>query len=89
MSHKAYGTCVYVVQSGEDSLVVSKARVAPIKPLTMPKMELMAAVLAHCLVQSFCEAYQCELSFDCVMMWLDSQIVLLWWQNKGNQPAYN
>ena len=50
-STKAYGAVVYICQNQETSLVMSKSRVAPIKTITLPKLELMAAVMATRLVQ--------------------------------------
>ena len=44
---KAYGAAVYIQQDNQPaSLVISKSRAAPLKQLTLPKLELMAAVLA-------------------------------------------
>jgi hypothetical protein len=54
-SGSGYGSCVYVrAQMPDDnfqtSLVMSKARVAPVKALTMPQLELMAALLCARLI---------------------------------------
>jgi len=45
-STKAYGAIVYLCNNHDISFVLSKGRVAPIKALTLPKLELMAAVTA-------------------------------------------
>ena len=54
---------------------MSKSRAAPLKPITLPKLELMAAVLAARL-SNFVRK---SLSIDCTLyLWSDSQIVLYW-----------
>lgn len=50
-SEKAYGTCAYLVNSYKDGaikckLIAAKARVAPLKRLSIPRLELMGAVIA-------------------------------------------
>ena len=50
-STKAYGAVVYICKNNQISLVMSKSRVAPIKSITLPKLELMAAVVATRLAQ--------------------------------------
>jgi len=44
-SIEAYGACVYIVCNGRSQLLWSKSRVAPLKTLTVPKLELCGAVL--------------------------------------------
>jgi len=54
---------------------MSKTRAAPLKAITLPKLELMAAVLAARLS----EFVSTSLCIDCVLyLWSDSQIVLYW-----------
>jgi len=45
-SMKAYGAMVYISYHDQITLVMSKSRVAPTKTITLPKLELMAAVMA-------------------------------------------
>ena len=45
-STKAYGTVIYLLSNNDISFAMSKSRVAPIKALTLPRLELMAAVTA-------------------------------------------
>jgi len=45
-SPKAYGAVAYIQCGNYSSLVMSKSRVAPIKQHSLPRLELMAAVVA-------------------------------------------
>ena len=75
-SLKAYGAAAYLQQNNQPaSFVMSKSRAAPLKPITLPKLELMAAVLAARL-SNFVRT---SLSVNCtIYLWSDSQIVLYW-----------
>ena len=75
-SLKAYGAVAYIQQDqGLPSFIMSKSRAAPLKQLTLPRLELKAAVLAVKLSSSV----KTSLSHDCtVQLWSDSQIVLHW-----------
>ena len=87
-SLKAYGAVAYIQQDqGSPSLVMSKSRAAPLKQLTLPRLELKAAVLAAKL-SSFVKT---SLNLDCaVQLWSDSQIVLHWIaSHKQLQPFVN
>ena len=78
-SPKAYGAAAYFQQGSISSLTMSKSRAAPLKTLSMPKLELMAAVLAARL----CVFITTSLNINCsVQLWTDSQIVLYWITSK-------
>jgi len=56
-SNEAFGACAYVRWRTESNeydtrFIAAKSRVAPLKPLTIPRLELQAAVLATRLYQS-------------------------------------
>ncbi|GFV07234.1 uncharacterized protein TNCV_1312321 [Trichonephila clavipes] len=57
-------------------LITSKSRVAPIKSLTIPRLELCAAVLLAKLVKRVVAALQLETAE--LYLWSDSMIVLAW-----------
>ncbi|CAB3242550.1 unnamed protein product [Arctia plantaginis] len=80
-SERAYGACIYVrsvnVQgSSRVHLLVSKNRVAPIKPTTIPKLELCGALLGARLCTEVLKAL--TLPINTCRFWCDSTIVLSW-----------
>ena len=97
----AYGAVCYFTFSGENSnstndnqsrgvskFVIAKAKIAPIKPLTIPKLELTSVVLAARLVRYVVDAYEQELRFKGINIWIDSQIVLCWLKYKKSDVLY-
>ncbi|KRY67843.1 hypothetical protein T4A_13413 [Trichinella pseudospiralis] len=80
-SGKAYGTVVYLRLSHRDGrvetrLVAAKSRVAPIKCLSLPRLELMAALLcARLLVYVRREL---AMKVERCVHWSDSTITLCW-----------
>ena len=84
-SLKAYGTVAYI--QGLPSLAMSKSRAALLKQLTLPRLELKAAVLAA-MLGSFIKT---SLSLDCAaQLQSDSQIVFHWISShKPLQPFVN
>ena len=74
-SMKAYGAVAYFKQDQQTSLVMSKTKVTPLKTISLPRLELMAAVLASRL----CKFIISSIKYKCtVHLWSDSQIVLHW-----------
>ena len=72
-SMKAYGAVVYISQV---TLVMSKSCVAPTKTITLPKLELMAAVMATRLANFItCSLYNYHLSTT-THLWTVRQIVI-------------
>lgn len=75
-STKAYGAVAYLCQDSCTSFIIAKTRVTPLKQLTLPKLELMAATSAaqiYTVIKSTIEH-----KINSVYMWSDSQIVLHW-----------
>lgn len=66
MSIMTDGACSFLVCNGELSLVMPKARVAPVKPLTVPRMEVTAVLLAASLIIFIQKAYEYEMRFDSI-----------------------
>jgi Pao retrotransposon peptidase/Family of unknown function (DUF5641)/Protein of unknown function (DUF1759)/Integrase zinc binding domain len=79
-SGDAYSTVVYLRIEFENhvevAFVASKARVAPLKTLTIPKMELMAAVAGSRLANTIRQ--QISLNIEREFYWSDSRTVLCW-----------
>ncbi|XP_025997293.2 uncharacterized protein LOC113005679 [Solenopsis invicta] len=81
-SQKAYAAAVYIrlaSLSGERSsmLFLSKSKVAPIKPWSVPRLELAAAVLLSRLVEFTLESLRFPATTPCYC-WTDSTVVLAW-----------
>ncbi|XP_071153450.1 uncharacterized protein [Mytilus edulis] len=73
-SPKAYGATAYLNNGTETTLVMAKSRVAPVKNLTLPQLELMAAVIGTRLASHVKSTFECKNVF----FWSDSCIVLHW-----------
>ena len=83
----AYLCAVYDDGTRTVRFVVGKARVSPIKPLTIPKLELQAALTAARIKRQLCS----ELTFDIatVYMWSDSATVIQWIRSSHKrQPVF-
>ena len=70
----------------ELAFVLGKARVAPMKVMTIPKLELHAALLAARLKQDICRAL--TLQVNKVFVWTDSTTVLQWLNSTSKQPIF-
>ncbi len=80
-STKAYGAVVYLRAVYKDStsscnIVVARSRVAPVKPVTVPRLELTAAVLLARLLTSVIS--DLSIPIENCYAWTDSSIVLSW-----------
>ncbi|GFX40500.1 integrase catalytic domain-containing protein [Trichonephila clavipes] len=78
---RAYAAVVYIKcfnESGQSQtrLLCSKSRVAPLKTLTIPRLELSAALLLSRLVKKVVPILQ--LPIHKIWMWTDSTIALAW-----------
>ena len=76
-SNKAYGCVAYVVSPNSSSIVSAKARVAPLKNLTVPRLELTAALLSARLAKFVIDTYS-QLHFRQIYLWIDSRVTLSW-----------
>ncbi|XP_036345845.1 uncharacterized protein LOC118755102 [Rhagoletis pomonella] len=85
-SLEAYGACVYARSTKDNNvqlqLLCSKARVAPLKTLTVPKLELSAAALLAQLVGQIAKMKVFDCRFYC---WSNSSIVLSWLQEESSK----
>ncbi|XP_072375597.1 uncharacterized protein, partial [Diabrotica undecimpunctata] len=80
-SERAYGACIYVrsiTRTNQVSvrLLCAKSKVSPLKTITIPKLELCAAVVLSklCTIKDALN----NTTFERVTLWTDSTIVLGW-----------
>ena len=77
----AYLVCGYPDDSITSRLVASKCRVAPVKSVTIPRLELMGAVLSSRLAQTLLKV----LKVNRVFFWTDSENVWYWVHNQSKE----
>ena len=82
-SQDALGACAYTRQRKDDNtyavkFIAAKSRVSPLKQLTIPRVELQAAVLASRLAKSIQE--ESRIQFKDVKFFTDIPITLAWIQ---------
>ena len=98
-SERAYGACLYIRSTDKNNktsceLLCSTSKVAPLKQLTIPRLELCAATLLSKLYKKATHAL--NLTIDESYLWTDSSIVLTWIQGSptkwktfvGNRVAF-
>ena len=73
-SQRAYGASAYICKGTHSTIVMAKNRVAPLKDITLPKLELMTAVIGTRIATQLIR----NLEINRVIFWSDSQIVLHW-----------
>ena len=81
-SPRGYGACVYLVAEKEDgsvvpSLVIAKAKLAPLRTVTLPRLELLACLLSARLLTFVHDALRLEKSLR-YYCWSDSMVALSW-----------
>ncbi|XP_022807808.1 uncharacterized protein LOC111344814 [Stylophora pistillata] len=89
-SPKAYGAAVYIKcldETGHASthLVMSKSRVAPAKAVSLPRLELLAAVVNARLLKFVVESLTLTLKVEQVVCWTDSMVTLQWIRGSSSQ----
>ncbi|KAJ0175222.1 hypothetical protein K1T71_009363 [Dendrolimus kikuchii] len=82
-SSRGYAAVVYLrtkdaVGASKVSLVIAKSKVAPLKTVTIPRLELMAAHLLAKLVNYVKSVLQPRLVIDQTLLFTDSSVVLAW-----------
>ncbi|XP_074629594.1 uncharacterized protein LOC141887235 [Acropora palmata] len=86
-SQEAFGACAYIRQKTEQNtyevtFVAAKSRVAPLKQLTIPRLELQAAVLASRLAKSILD--ESRIQFESVKFLTDSIITVCLVEGRGD-----
>lgn len=80
-SQCAYGACIYLKSTNGNGdstikLLCAKSKVSPVKPTTIPRLELCAALLAAKLCKSVVDSLRCRPGR--LVHWCDSSVVLSW-----------
>lgn len=80
-SKLAYGTAIYLRVKREScievNLITSKSRVAPVKEITLPRLELLGALLSARLTNKLKPIFDQKVT-STVYYWTDSKITLYW-----------
>nr|CAI5843366.1 unnamed protein product [Callosobruchus analis] len=87
-SQVAYGTCIYIRTTDESDntaclLLCAKSRVAPLKSISIPRLELCAALLSSRLVAKIIRGL--KINPNAVFLWTDSSIVLAWLNRESSE----
>ena len=89
-SSAAIATTIYIRSSSAEEITnryaVSKARVAPIKTTTIPKLELEAAAMGAELA-SFVRS-KITVQFDKIQFWIESMATLGWIKSVKHQKVF-
>nr|CAH7736507.1 unnamed protein product [Callosobruchus chinensis] len=85
-SIQAYGGCVYIKSVNSSicsvELLCAKSKVAPLKTLKTPRLELCAALTLARLISKVLES--ADVKFERIVCWSDSTIVLGWLKTPPN-----
>ena len=91
-SLKGYCATVYFVYETKEGvfsqLVCSKTRVAPLKALSIPRLELMSARILATLMKTVSSALSSYCSIEERYLWLDSKTALFWINNRNEWKQF-
>ncbi|GFU19650.1 integrase catalytic domain-containing protein [Nephila pilipes] len=86
-SKRAYGACLYarhtVNNFTEVNLICSRSKLAPVKKITLPRLELLAALLGTRLLQYFYR--ETNMHSHTAVLWSDSTVALSWIKGDPNR----
>jgi hypothetical protein len=86
-SETAYSAVLYIRTISNEKItseiLCTKTRVAPLKKVTIPRLELCAAQLLTNLTKIAIDSL--NIKFDSVILWSDSEIVLTWLKTPSHQ----
>lgn len=77
-SQQAYGAVVYIKTHSDVHFVIAKSRVAQIKPMTIPRLELKAALLLAYIMKKVLDLLETKGIKPSFVAWSDSKVVLSW-----------
>ena len=91
-SNNAYCAVVYFVCHTQDGtharLLTSRSRVAPLKALTIPRLELMSARILAQLMSTVKKALEAQVTLSGTRYFLDSKTAICWIQNRGEWKQF-
>ena len=86
-SPKSYGAVSYIMKKGENpKILMAKARVAPLKPKTLPQLELTAVLIASKLAKYINDTLEIQITETHI--WSDSEIAIQWILNGKSKIVY-
>lgn len=85
-SSDAYGAVAYTVNSDNSQIIMSKARVSPIKGKTIPQLELTAILIGCRLANYLLSNLQCQVTNTYV--WTDNLPCITWIKNNKSNIVY-
>ncbi|XP_024891843.1 uncharacterized protein LOC112467443, partial [Temnothorax curvispinosus] len=81
-SEQGYGAVVYIRLVTENGvtirMLIAKSKVAPLKAITLPRLELSAAVLLSDLLEYVEKILRPKIAVDDTYAWSDSEVTLAW-----------
>ncbi|XP_066261326.1 uncharacterized protein [Euwallacea similis] len=87
-SERAFGACIYLRSTDKEQkhtvrLLCAKSRVAPLKKMSIPRLELSASLLLSQLVSKTTQALKTKIEDQ--YFWSDSMIALAWIKGQSNR----
>ncbi|GFT01863.1 integrase catalytic domain-containing protein [Nephila pilipes] len=83
-SERAYSSVLYIATSQSNvHIVCSRNTLAPIKKVTLPRLEFLAALMGTRLLKYFCE--DVDIQPSAATLWTDSKITLSWIRSDPNK----
>ena len=91
-SKKAFCSVIYlfmkIASSYHCKLVTSKLRVVPLKEMSVPRLELIAALVLARLLNNVKHSLESQILFESIYCWSDSTIGLSWLKNDRNYKQF-
>ena len=86
-STKAYGCVAYLVGEDGSNLVITKAKVAPLKTKTLPQLELTSIWLGF-KVANYIHKVLCDIDVKQTVIWSDNEAAIQWIRNDSSTITY-
>ena len=87
-SKKAFCYVMKIASGYHCKLVTSKSRVVPLKEMSVPRLELIAALILSRLLNNVKHSLESQILFESIYCWSDSTIVLSWLKNDRNYKQF-